>query len=81
MDCPATLNASGRGEDGKYFSLWEPDVRLDQQYLWRCAAPDHLQRAFAGIDQGWSEKGSYAVGRLHHEHIFQELMHVVLRPW
>ena len=35
MACPATLNKSGRGEDGKYFSLWEPDVRLDQQYLWR----------------------------------------------
>ena len=38
MDCPATLNKSGRGEDGKYFSLWQPDVRLDQQYLWRCAS-------------------------------------------
>ena len=33
MDCPATLNKSGRGEDGKYFSLWQPDVRLDQQYF------------------------------------------------
>ncbi len=38
MDCPATLNKSGRGEDGKYFSLWEPDVRLDEQYLWRSAS-------------------------------------------
>ena len=37
LECPAKLNASGRGDDAQYFSLWEPDVRLDQQYLWRCA--------------------------------------------
>ena len=36
MECPATLKAAGREDDGKYFSLWEPDVRLDQQYEWRC---------------------------------------------
>ena len=37
MECPAKLNASGRGDDAKYLSIWHPDVRLDQQYLWRCA--------------------------------------------